>query len=166
MKVFEKVLVTAEEFEKTSKKYHSGMDVKIGDFMINAYVNVKNVTYLTIINEEEINNKYEFVGYSESDNIPIFNEINKSYFYSINLDFYNDLIEFTNEMKNALDLQQQGYVNLLNKENIPYIINDKFNAPVVELSLLENKKHILHYRHPELTKILSKHNVLHNKNFI
>lgn len=164
----EKILVTIEEFEKTSKKYHSGMDVKIGDYKIYCYVNdvrYNNVRYLTLINEQEIGEKYEFIGYDESNNVPIFNEKSKSFFYSINLNFYTDLIEFANEMKHALDLQQQGYIKLLEKENIPYKFDDKFNAPVIEISLLKNKKHILHYRHPELTKILSKHNVIFNQDF-
>ena len=56
-----KCLVTTEEFEKSSKNYHSGMDVKIGDYKIDAYVKVIDKTYLTIINEFEIDEKYEFI---------------------------------------------------------------------------------------------------------
>ena len=71
----EKILVTSENFEKTAKKYHSGMDVKIGDYKIYCYVNNLNDRYLTIINENEIGQKYDFLEYSKRNGLPIFDNI-------------------------------------------------------------------------------------------
>lgn len=67
-----KILITTEELKKSAKKYHSGRDVKIGDYKIIAYIIVINKTYLTIINELEIGKRYNFIGYK--NNVPIFSD--------------------------------------------------------------------------------------------
>jgi hypothetical protein len=82
--------------------------------------------------------------------------------YSIDFDYYADLVKIGNELELALLEQQKGYIELLKKENIPFETDNEYGAPIVDVNYLRDKPYIINYKHPLLIEVLNHINIRKN----
>ncbi len=68
--------------------------------------------------------------------------------YSFEFNNYNELIEIGKEIDVAMNKQKNGFIQLLDDENVSYDLDSELGMPIIVLNDIKNKSFILKYAHP------------------